>query len=224
MDAEAKQRLLDEFRACLDDWDKSGGSAGDEAGGEGAESPVDLALLFAELSVLRNEVRVEARQFKTALEDMRALSELLGEQNRRLTRDLERARETEGNAQRQTERRLLLDMLDVRDRIAAAMSAFRAYRPGLLSRLAPVETKLAQGLGEGIELTLRRLDDLLGERRVRAIEAIGGRLDPNIMRAVGVESVAQRPAGEVLAEARRGYMRDDELLRLAEVIVNKPET
>ena len=219
MDIEQKERLIEEFRACLDDWDRDD----DVARPQPSEPPVDLALLFGELSVLRNEVRVEARQFKAALDEMRALTELLGEQNQRLARDLERARETEGLAQRQTERRLLLDMLDVRDRLAAAVGVFGSYRPGLLARLAPMETKLARGLGDGIALTLRRLDDVLVERRVRAIEALGGRLDPNTMRVVGVESVAQRNSGEVLSEARRGYMRDDELLRLAEVIVNKGE-
>jgi len=213
MDAEAKERLIDEFRACLEDWEPADGSGSDTAGDGPA---VDLALLFAELSVLRNEVRAEARQFKTALDDMRALTELLSEQNRRLTRDLERAREAEGTVQRQIERRLLLEMLEVRDRLGAAMGVFSAYRPGLLSRLA-------QGLGEGIALTLRRLDDVLAERRVRAIEAVGGRLDPNTMRAIATAVDADRAPGEVLSEARRGYMRDDELLRLAEVIVNKRE-
>lgn len=220
MDAEAKERLVDEFRACLEGWEPTDGPDPEVTGEAGV---VDLALLFAELSVLRNEVRVEARQFKTALDDMRALTELLSEQNRRLTRDLDRAREAEGTVQRQTERRLLLDMLDVRDRIGAAMGVFGAYRPGLLSRLAPTETRLAQGLGEGIALTLRRLDDALVERRVRAIDAVGGRLDPNTMRAIATAMDANRAAGEVLSEVRRGYMRDDELLRLAEVIVNKRE-
>ena len=210
MDAEDKQQLIDEFRACLDDWDEVDTEPVD------GEPRVNLALLFSELSVLRNEVRVEARQFKTALDEMRALTEILGEQNRRLTRDLERAREAEGNAQRQAERGLLLDMLNVRDRIAAAVDVFLAYRAkpsSLLARLAAGETRLAQGLGAGIELTLRRLDDLLVERRVRAIEAIGSRLDPNTMRAVGAESLANSAPGEVLKEVRRGYMRDHELLR-----------
>ncbi|MBH1958028.1 MAG: nucleotide exchange factor GrpE [Burkholderiales bacterium] len=220
MDAEAKERLIDEFRACLEDWEPSDGNACDAAGDGPA---VDLALLFSELSVLRNEVRAEARQFKTALDDMRALTELLSEQNRRLAQDLERAREAEGAALRQSERRLLLEILEIRDRIGAAMGVFSAYRPGWLSRLAPAETRLAQGLGEGITLTLRRLDDVLAERRVRAIEAVGGRLDPNTMRAIATAVDADRAPGEVLREARRGYMRDDELLRLAEVIVNKRE-
>ena len=219
MDPDQKERLIDEFRTCLDGWD-----VGDDSpAGQASDPPVDLALLFAELSVLRNEVRVEARQFKGALDDMRAMTELLGEQNRRLSHDLDRARETAGLAQRQTERRLLLDMLEIRDRIAAAVDVVDAYRPGFLSRLAPAETRLVRSLREGIGLTQRRLDDVLVERRVRAIDAVGGRLDPNKMRVVGVVVDDQRVADEVLSEPRRGYMRDDELLRLADVIVNKRE-
>lgn len=220
IDADTKQRLIDEFCACLDDWDGADVIGADQAE---TEPPVNLALLFSELAVLRNEVRVQARQFKTALDEMRALTQLLDAQNQRLTRELERARDNEGQAQRQTERRLLLDLLDVRDRIAAALAVFKAHRPGWLARFAPAEGRLAQGLGQGIALTLRRLDDALDERRVRAIEAVGGRVDLNTMRVVGVENRPERAAGAVLSEARRGYLRGEELLRLAEVIVNKPE-
>lgn len=221
MDAEAKERLIDEFRACLDDRDTAEEAASVSELGEPA---VNLALLFTELSVLRNEVRVEARQFKTALDEMRALTELLREQNKRLAQDLERAREGQAAARRQAETRLLLDVLDVRDRIASAVGVLEAYRPGLLARFASRETRLAQGLGNGIELTMRRIDVLLGERRVRAMDAVGGRLDPHTMRAVGTAWDAQRSPGEVLSEVRRGYVRDGELLRLAEVIVNKRES
>ena len=173
--------------------------------------------------MLRNEVRVQARQFKTALDEMRALTELLAEQNRRLGADLERTREAQGAALRQAETRLLLDVLDVRDRIATALGVFSAYQPGFFSRLAIRETRLAQGLGDGIGLTLRRIDDLLTERRVRPIEAIGGRLDPHTMCATGVQWQSGSAPGQVLGEVRRGYTRDGDLLRLAEVIVNKQE-
>lgn len=216
MDAEARERLIEEFRTYLEDWESDGSEADDSH-----EAPVDLSRLFAELSILRNEVRIEARQFKSALDEMRALTELLSEQNQRLTRDLERARETAGSAQRQSERRLLLDMLDVRDRLDAAVTVFRGYQPSFMARFAAAESRLAHGLGEGIELTLRRLDDLLADRRVRPIEAVGGPLDPNIMRAISTEARSAHFSGEVLREVRRGYLREDELLRPAEVIVNK---
>jgi len=220
MDAEAKEHLISEFRACLDDW-QDDTQASDET--PASEPPISLATLFTELAVLRNEVRVQARQFKTALDEMRALTELLAEQNRRLGADLERSREAQGAALRQAETRLLLDVLDVRDRIATALGVFSAYQPGFFSRLAIRETRLAQGLGDGIGLTLRRIDDLLTERRVRPIEAIGGRLDPHTMRATGVQWQSGCAPGEVLGEVRRGYTRDGDLLRLAEVIVNKQE-
>ena len=220
MDAETKARLTDEFRACLDDWEAADVMV---AVSQENEPAVNLALLFTELAVLRNEVRVEARQFKTALDEMRALTEVLDTQNKRLALDLERARETQRDALRQAETRLLLDMLDVRDRIAAAVGVAEDYQPGFLARFANKERHLAQGLSEGITLTLRRIDDLLAERHVRPIEAVGCRLDPHTMRAVGIQWQAQCSPGEVLSEARRGYTRDDDLLRLAEVIVNKKE-
>ena len=220
MDDETKNRLINEFRACLDDWEPDDCIATEL---QENEPPVNLALLFTELAVLRNEVRVEARQFKTALDEMRALTELLATQNGRLTLDLERAREAQGATLRQAETHLLLDVLDVRDRIAAAVGVADSYQPGFLARFASRETQLAQGLSAGIALTLRRIDDLLAERRVRPLEAIGGRLDPHTMRAVGTKWLAERAPGEVLSEVRRGYRRDDELLRLAEVIVNKQE-
>lgn len=218
MDAAAKERLLAEFRACLDDWDEADDNSAES---EGDAPEVNLALLFAELSVLRNEVRVEARQFKTALDNMHALTEMLSEQNHRLTRDLERAREAEGTAQRQSERALLLDLIDVRDRINAAVDAYAAYAPGYLARFADKEMRLVRGMDDGLVMTLQRIDALLGERRVRPIEAVGTRLDPNTMRAIGTDDDLNRSPGEVLREARRGYTRGDELLRLAEVIVNK---
>jgi molecular chaperone GrpE len=56
---------------------------------------------------------------------------------------------------------------------------------------------------------------------VRPIDALGARLDPQRMRAVGVESAQDAPEGIVLREVRRGFLHGQELLRAAEVIVNK---
>ncbi len=224
MDAKDKERLVDEFRACLDDLEAQDGDALASCTGSDTPPPVSLASLFAELSVLRNEVRVEARQFKSALDDMRVLTELLGVQNQRQAHDLERARESQKTAKRSAERRLLLDMLDIRDRISAALGVYSDYQPGFLARWATAETRLAQGLGDGIRLTLRRLDDALADMNVHPIAAVGGPLDPHTMHAVGAKSVADSPPGRVLSEVRRGYVRNDELLRLAEVIVNKSES
>ena len=215
LDAQEKECLIEEFRACLEQWEE-----GDEEAGE----PIDLRTLLGEMAALKNEVRLEARQFKSALEELRSFGEVLRAHNERLARDLDRARGEAAEAQRQAERRLLLGMLDLRDRLQAGADAAAARRPSALARLVPGETRFALALSEGLTLTLQRLDELLVTHRVRPIDALGQPLDPQRMRAVGVEAVPEAPDGMVLREARRGFLLGGELLRAAEVIVNKKAT
>ncbi|MGA8052700.1 MAG: nucleotide exchange factor GrpE [Burkholderiales bacterium] len=215
LDDAQKQRLVEEFRACLEQWEQEG---------EDASEPVDLRTLLGEMAALKNEVRLESRQFKGALEELKSFGEALRAHNERLVRDLERAREQAAEAQRQVERRLLLGMLDLRDRLQAGADAAAARRPSVLARLVPGETRFALALSEGLTLTLQRLDELLVTHRVRPIDALGQPLDPQRMRAVGVEAVPEAPDGMVLREARRGFLLGGELLRAAEVIVNKKAT
>ena len=216
LDTAEKERLLEEFRTCLEQWEEEG-AEGDENGRE----PVDLHTLLGEMAALKNEVRLESRQFKSAVEELRGFADTLREQNERLARYLERARELAAEAQRQAERRLLLGLLDLRDRLQAGVDTGARRRRSPLARLVPSETRFAQSLSEGLALTLRRVDELLGTHRVRPVHALGQPLDPTLMRAVGVESVRDMPDGVVLREARRGFFQGGELLRAAEVIVNK---
>ncbi len=146
-----KQRLVEEFRACLEQWED------DAEQGE----PVDLRTLLGEMAALKNEVRLESRQFKNALDELKSFGEALRAHNERLARDLDRARSEAAEGQRQAERRLLLGMLDLRDRLQAGTDAAAARRPSALARLVPGETRFAQALSEGLTLTLQRLDELL---------------------------------------------------------------
>jgi molecular chaperone GrpE len=216
LDVEEKERLVEEFRASLEHWE-----ADDEDSTEGLGEPVDLRTLLGEMAVLKNEVRLESRQFKSTLEELRSFGETLREHNERLTRDLERAREQATMAPREAERRLLLGMLDLRDRLQVGVDAAAARRPSLLARMVPGDTRFAHSQGQGLTLTLQRLDELLATHRVRPIDALGAPLDPQRMRAVGVESAHDAPEGIVLREVRRGFLHGQELLRAAEVIVNK---
>jgi len=213
IDEDIKARLFEQFRASLD-------SSEDEAGDQAAEA-LDLHTLLSEMAVLKNEVRLQARQFKSALEQMQALSEVLREHNDRLQRDLERARAQAADAKAQAERGLLLGLIELRDRLQAGLDAQTAWRPGPLQRLLGSGERFVQSLREGSALTLQRLDELLASHRVRAIPAVGQALDPQCMHAVAVESAPQAAEGVVLRELRRGFYHGVELLRAAEVIVNK---
>ena len=211
LDDTEKLRLVGEFRAFLDQW---------ENGADDAEL-LDLRSLLAEMAALKNEVRLESRQFRSALEELKTHGEALRLQNERLTRDLDRARGEAAHAQRQAERRLLLGIVDLRDRLQAGADAAAARRPSALARLVPGETRFARAVSEGLTLTLQRLDQLLETHRVRPIEVLGKPLDPQIMRALGVEAAPDAPEGVVLREVRRGFHLGGDLLRAAEVIVNK---
>lgn len=211
LDPAEKERLIEEFRACLETCEES-----DED-----DNAVDLHTLLAEMAALKNEIRLESRQFKTMLEEMRNFGDALREQNERLNHDLDRAREQAAASKQKAERGLLLDMLDLRDRLQAGVDASTAHCASFFARLVPGETRFARNLGQGLALTLQRMDDVLAGYRVRPFDVAGQPLDPHLMRAVGVETVAGKPDGVVLREARRGFFHGGELLRAAEVIVNK---
>lgn len=212
LDPDEKERLIEEFRACLESCEED-----DEDGG----NAVDLHTLLAEMAALKNEIRLESRQFKSMLDEMRNFGDALREQNERLNRDLDLAREQAAAGKQKAERGLLLDMLDLRDRLQAGVDAGAVRRPSFFARLVPGETRFADSLGQGLALTLQRVDDTLAGYRVRPLDVLGQPLDPHLMRAVGAEAVSDKPDGVVLREARRGFFHGGELLRAAEVIVNK---
>ncbi len=225
MDPATKERLVEQFRDCLD-------SGEADCGDDDAEA-IDLSTLLAEMAALKNEVRLQARQFKSALEQTQALSDALGAHNQALARDLERARTQAAEAKAQAERGLLLGLLELRDRLQDGLDAQTAWQPAplerllgkLLGRLLGAGQRHARSLREGSALTLQRLDELMASHRVRPITAVGQPLDPQCMQAVGIAWAPEFAEGVVLRELRRGYQQAHQqgavLLRTAEVIVNK---
>lgn len=209
---EIKDRLVEEFRGLLEQCDDL----------EGSGDPVDLRTLLSELAALRSEVRLEARQFKSALDELRAASEQLRAENERLIRDAEFSRQQLAAIRQQTERQMLLEVLELRDRVEAGVAAGRSHRPTWRSRwFARKDVRYTRALVEGLSLILNRMDRLLDAYRVRPIEVLNRPLDPQRMNAVGVRAERSLEDGIVLAEQRRGFTRDGDLLRCAEVIVNK---
>lgn len=218
IDAQTKQRLLEQVSACLDA-DASRLEDPDDPGD--LAQPLDLRTLLAEMATLKNEVRLQARQFKTALEQLQALGEALRAQSDRLQQELDRARAQATQAKSQAERGLLLGLLELRDRLQAGLDVQTAWRPSAWQRVLGGDQRFNQSLCQGSALTLQRVDELLDSYRVRPITAVDQPLDPQCMQAVAVEWAPQRAEGRVLRELRRGYMQGKDLLRAAEVIVNK---
>jgi molecular chaperone GrpE len=210
VDATVKEALLDQFRSYLD-------SIETEAEPAAAPEPesADLYTVFVELAAMRNEVRTESRLVKEALDQFRGVFGTLQSSQAVLEQALKRAQEEGKERARAVLRPLLLELLDLRDRLAAGV-AQPAPRAGWLDRWRHPEP---EGWREGLAITLRRLDRILADRHVVAIEVIGREFDPAVARVVGTIRDANVAAGTVVEEVRAGFRWEDQLLRAAEVIV-----
>ncbi|MBF0137562.1 MAG: nucleotide exchange factor GrpE [Magnetococcus sp. DMHC-1] len=213
---ETQELLLEQFRVLLE-------QSKEEDVPTDSVVP-DLQALFIELVALKNEVRIESRQVKSALDQFRQVFELVDGSQKSLQRELERTRDEEQGRLRSLLKKWLLEMLEVRDRMEAGLAAMESHRlPRLVRWFSPGEAAWLESMRAGQTLVLKRLDAMLAARQVRAIPAIGEPLDPHCMRAVATawqEGVAE---GVVIEEARKGFFWENDILRLAEVKVNRRE-
>ena len=215
MDDSIKQALIDRFRGYLDMV---------EDGEEPPDDPGETADLFSvlvEMAALRSEVRTESRLVKEALEQFRGVFDSLQASQATLQRELDRAR-TETRDQAQSALRpLLLDVIDLRDRLVAALTLSAAARPRWRDRLWRRDRSSVAAWQEGLRMTLRRLDQVLLDRRVVATQLAGLPFDPQLARAIGTAADSSVAEGTVIKEVRAGFLWDDQVLRTAEVIVSK---
>ena len=215
MDDSIKQALIDRFRGYLDMV---------EDGEEPPDDPGETADLFSvlvEMAALRSEVRTESRLVKEALEQFRGVFDSLQASQATLQRELDRARTETRDQARSALRPLLLDVIDLRDRLVAALTLSAAARPRWRDRLWRRDRSGVAAWQEGLRMTLRRLDQVLLDRRVVATQLAGLPLDPRLARAIGTAADSAVAEGTVIEEVRAGFLWDDQVLRTAEVIVSK---
>jgi molecular chaperone GrpE len=217
MDEAAKDQHTARFKAYLDSADATleGG-----AGFEGASAP-DLFTLLAEVATLKNEVKLESRNVKSAVEEFRGLYATLREANTRLADEQARSREQEQLLGQQAQKELLLDLLELRDRMQAGRDQASRFRPGLL--VHRVAVRFVASMADGMAMNLRRLDETLARRGVRPLPALGQPFDPHTMHAAELADDPTQDKGMVVGELRKGFLFQDKLLRSAEVVVNRPE-
>lgn len=215
MDDSTKQALLSRFSAWLETLEDA-----PEPPDEGSET-ADLYSVFVELAALRSEVRTESRLVKEALEQFRGVFETLQTSHATLQRELDRARAATRDQAQAALRPLLLDVIDLRDRLGAALALAGAVRPRWHDRLLRRPPSGGAAWQEGLRMTVRRLDQVLLDRRVVAMRLVGRPLDPRLARVIGTSPDASVADGVVIEEVRTGFLWDDQVLRTAEVIVSK---
>lgn len=87
--------------------------------------------------------------------------------------------------------------------------------PQAATKLAP----LLAGLAEGYALSLRRVEKVLPQYGLEAIECVGLPFDPELMEVVESVAGTGKPPRTVIEEVRRGYRRNGTIHRFAQVKV-----
>lgn len=183
----------------------------------------DLTALFTDLAGLKSEVKAESRQFKSTLDSLNAALETLKLDNQSLVEQLVAANQRLQQQRRELERAVLLDVVDIYDRLSEGYRMLQNYKPvdALFNHSKKQDVRFIEGFGKGQEITLKRLEQLLQRRRVYPIDALGKPFDAHTMTTLDIAQNPKLENGIVLEELRKGFLFEDQVLRLAEVKVNK---
>ncbi len=183
----------------------------------------DLKTVLAEISALKTEVKAESRQYKNSLDSLDSALKNLQEDNRVLAEQLAQSKLRLETEQHKIMRTMLLEMLELYDRLSDGMAILKKYHPvkTLFKSSRKKDIRVINRFKEGQGITIRRLEQLLWQYKVRPIECVGKLFDPEKMHAVATAFDSTKDNGKVLEELRKGFLLRDQVLRLAEVKVNK---
>lgn len=187
----------------------------------------DLYSIWAAVTALTQEVRLQGRSFKQLSESLTPIAILAPQ-----LPEIHRA------AQEQARREVLDVFLDLRDRLARGLDRVRAsqkkmddsLRSSWTVRLLARHPILRQAfesvtaLEEGYQMSMERLEDTLAQFDVREIACEGECFDPKSMHAVDVEETDKEAEGTVLEVYRAGYEWKGEVHRPAQVKVARKPT
>ncbi|MGR9117004.1 MAG: nucleotide exchange factor GrpE [Gammaproteobacteria bacterium] len=212
-----KSQLLEDFRDYLDR-SKLEQSA--------AVEQVDLATLLGEMAGLKTEVKAESRQFKNTLETLSEALATLQFDNKALSAELARHDEQLEQQRSEITIAILMEIVEIYDRLSTGLDVLERYRPvrSLFKRSRDKDIRFIKRFKEGQQMTAKRFEQLLQRYQVRPIDCVGKLLDPVTMTAVQIGHDPKVENGIVLEELRKGFLFQDQVIRLAEVKVNKTQS
>lgn len=208
-----KSRLRYDFERWLTTVDEVPGL--DETEPE-PEEPPDLYAFFEQLAVLNTESR---RANRRTAESLSQWTEAFARFEGQLDRVRELAAQSlaaRGPAEGLSRAHCLalVEILDRLQRIALAFARTPA-RPWLGGDTA--WRRAWESQRQALAIVTDHFEALLRKEGVARIETLGKPFDPHQMTAVAVEATRQQPPQTVIEETARGYLRNGELLRAAQV-------
>ena len=84
-----------------------------------------------------------------------------------------------------------------------------------------VETPSVDSIREGVQATLRQLQQALERNKVQVVDPLGQRFDPNTQQAISMQPNPEVAANHVAAVLQKGYLINDRVLRPAMVVVSQ---
>ncbi len=194
------------------------------------DSKSDLYSVWAAVTALSQEVKLQGRSFKQLADQIEPLARdasLLGD----TAANFERVIATQvARARVDVQRDRLELFFNLRERLERGDSAGRTliaqaneaprnhyWRRRSTEKLDSLK-RAAWALAEGYTLALAEIDAALGQLGVSRIECVGKPFDPHSMQAVALER-SDAEEGLVLEVLRAGYLLGDEILRIAQVKV-----
>ena len=173
-----------------------------ERGTEADESRPEPDSSEAAVSSIEDELIDARRESRENLDRaLRAHAELENVR-RRLERDLQ-------NAHRFALERFVSELLPVRDSLELGLAA------------SSENGTSTAGVVEGVELTLRMLDQAMEKFGVKAVDPAGEPFDPEFHQAMTMQESDTAESGTVLTVVQKGYLLNERLVRPAMVIVAK---
>lgn len=196
----------------------------------------DLYSLMREFTALKGEIKLQNReQHKSAqaLEQALEAARELGRVHEGAAARFESASQAFASQRqdlvqlwkqtgREAEKQAVLPFLEVRDALVRGVAAARALKTEHKGWFGP--PKGVDGVIEGYEMALRRFDRALSQLGIAPVDPLNQPFDPRIMRAVERRSRSDQPDNQVVAVQLAGFVRGQEVLRTAEVIVNRNQT
>jgi len=218
MDESIKEELIAQFRHYLDN-----ANTVSSISSEQVAPTTDLFSLFTELAGLRNEVKIESRQVKNALGQFHTALDLLQTSQTLLIQETTQNQIAQNKQHKEVIQGLLLELLELYDRLDIASKASIMQKKMGWFRFCHCHTYIdfIHSINEGQAITLRRLTQTLLRYQVQPLAVVGKMFDPYRMKAAAIDTKLDVTNGVVTEELRKGFMWNDEVLRLAEVKVNK---
>lgn len=211
-DPEWKQYILDDFASWLDQFPEI--PKDDDA--QGLES-CDLFTLLSEFSALKQEIHMQNREQDRTIKVLDSVIDGYRKESENYREAVQKLSIIEEQVVKATERRIVLSFLDIRDTLVRGKHACEE----IVKASWFFKPRGIQSTIEGYEMALRKFDKLLSDVEVFPVETVGKPFDSRLMRAVDKRLVPDKEKGIVLEELVCGFVRGEEVIRIAEVIVNE---